>query len=68
MTQNEFRDWLSQPITKAFFAALDFKVEGLKEELAYQAGENPRLDGLKVGAIQALRDLKDVDWFEETQE
>lgn len=68
MTRADFIDWKSHPITKAFFTSINYKIEGLKEELAYQAGDNPRADGTKVGAIQALRDIMDADWFEETQE
>ena len=67
MNRRDFKDWQSQPITKAFFIAIANKVEMLKEELAYSAGENPRYDGTKVGAIQALRDIMEADWFEETQ-
>jgi hypothetical protein len=67
MTRSDFLDWKSHPITKAFFIAINNKVELLKEELAYQAGENSRLDGTKVGAIQALRDIVEADWFEESE-
>lgn len=67
MTRKDFIDWKSHPITKALFTALHNRIEGLKEELAYTAGENSRLDGIKVGAIQAQRDIMDADWFEETE-
>lgn len=67
MNQSDFKDWKSNPVTKAFFVSIVNKVEGLKEELGYQAGESPRMDSMKVGAIQALRDVMDADWFEETQ-
>jgi hypothetical protein len=67
MTLSDFKDWQSHPITKAFFIAVSNKIEGLKQELSYQAGETPRFDSMKVGAIQALRDLNDADFLEETQ-
>ncbi len=68
MNLSDFKDWQSHPITKAFFKSINEKIDGLKDELSYQAGETPRLDSLKVGAIQALRDVLEVDWFEETEE
>jgi len=68
MNRQDFIDWKNSPITKALFAALDTNVRGLQEELSYSAGENARSDGVKVGAIQAYRDVMDADWFEETKE
>jgi len=65
MNQSDFKDWQSYPITKAFFTAVSNRIEGLKEELSYQAGDDSALK--KVGAIQALRDIMDTDWFEETE-
>ena len=65
MNQSDFKDWQSYPITKAFFTAVSNRIEGLKVELSYQAGDDLALK--KVGAIQALRDIMDTDWFEETE-
>jgi len=67
MNQSDFKDWQSYPVTKAFYAAIRVKIEGLKDELSYQAGDDSRTDNIKVGAIQALRDILDADWFEETE-
>lgn len=67
MNRSDFNDWKSQPITKAFFLAIENKIEGLKEELAYQGGESSFLDARKSGAIIALRDVLDLDWIEETE-
>ena len=67
MNLSDFKDWKSNPVTKAFFVSLSNKIEGLKEELSYQAGADVRTDSMKVGAIQALRDVAEADWFEETQ-
>jgi len=63
---SDFKDWQSYPMTKAFFMSVVNRIENLKEELATQAGESLRNDGIKVGSIQALRDVLDTDWFEET--
>lgn len=67
MNQSDFKDWQSYPITKAFFVSVHNRIESLKEELSYNAGVNSEIDSKKVGAIQALRDVLDTDWFEETQ-
>lgn len=67
MTRSDFIDWKNSSITKALFSALSSNIEGLKEELAYGAGENTRSDAIKVGAIQAYRDVLEADWFEETE-
>jgi hypothetical protein len=67
MTKGDFVDWKNSPITKALFLALTNNVEGLKEELASSAGVDTRADAVKVGAIQAFRDVLDTEWFEETE-
>ena len=67
MNRQDFRDWKNSPITRALFIALDNRISGLQAELGYSAGENPLLDSKKVGAIQAIRDVMEADWFEETE-
>jgi hypothetical protein len=67
MNRQDFKDWQSQPITKAYFLAITNRIELLKEELAQSAADDPKWDAVKRGAIAALRDITDVDWFEETQ-
>jgi len=67
MNRQDFVDWKNSPITKALFLALTNNVEGLKEELASSAGVDTRADAVKVGAIQAFRDVLDTEWFEETE-
>jgi hypothetical protein len=68
MNRSDFTDWKSSPITKALYNALETNIRGLEMELGYSAGDDPRLDSKKVGAIQAYRDVLGADWFEETQE
>jgi hypothetical protein len=68
MNHRDFKDWQSYPVTKAFYSAINEKIEGLKNELSWQAGADQRADSVKVGAIQALRDILDADWFEGTQD
>lgn len=66
ITQDDFKDWLSQPVTKAVFEAVQLKIDGLKSELAGSAGLDTRNDGIKVGAISAFVDILDTS-FEEVQ-
>ena len=67
MTRADFIDWKLYPITKTFFIAISNRIEGLKEELAQSAGIDPVADARRSGAIVALRDILDTDWFEETE-
>ena len=67
MNRKDFIDWKSSPITKALYNEVNKRIEGLKEDLSYSAGENAAGDRVKVGAIQAFRDVLDADWFEETE-
>ena len=67
MNLSDFKDWKSSPITKALFTALDRNIQGLEGELGYTAGADPRSDAIKVGAIQAYRDVIAADWFEGTE-
>lgn len=67
MNRKDFTDWKEHPVTQALFKSLEFRIRGLETELGYQAGENPRMDAIKVGAIQAHRDVMDADWFEGTE-
>lgn len=64
MTKDDFVGWKTSLITQAVFMAINNRIEELKEELAQQAGVASYRDGKNVGAIQALRDILDID-FEE---
>lgn len=68
MNRSDFIDWKSSPITKAFFSSVTYRIEELKEELSHIAGSDPLSDAKRTGAIRALRDVLETDWFEETQE
>lgn len=57
----DFIDWKRHPITQEVFLAIQQRIEGLKEELSYGAGENPQTDLVKRGAIQALRDILEME-------
>jgi len=62
MTKKDFIDWKQHPITKEVFAILREKIYGMQIELGMSAGVDPRLDAMKVGAIQACNDVLDLEW------
>ena len=62
MTKSDFLDWKSHPITKEVFAQISSNIYGLQVELGGTAGADVRADGMKVGAIQALQDIQDIDF------
>jgi hypothetical protein len=68
LTKNEYVDWRSSPATQEVFEEIKSRIEGLKEELAYVAGEDPRADGVKVGAIAAFTDILNTTYSEVTQD
>ena len=69
MSKDEFVMWKQHPVTKLFFSAILENVEGLKQELAVEAGIDPLQDRTKVGAIKAFTDILTVqaDDLEETR-
>jgi hypothetical protein len=68
LTKNEYIDWKSSPATQEVFDDLARRVEGLKDELAGSAGEDPRADAWRVGAIQAYRDILATTYEEVNQD
>ena len=62
MTKSDFLDWKSHPITKEVFAQISSNIYGLQVELGGTAGKDAWADTLKVGAIQALSDILDMDF------
>lgn len=68
MTKKDFVDWKQNPVTTDFFKQIQYRITGLKDELASSAGINPRDDAWRAGGIQAFQDVLDSDWFEETEE
>lgn len=56
---SDFELWKSDPVTKAFYAAAQDRVEQAKEVLSVQAGEDPKQDNLLRGLIMAYREMQD---------
>jgi hypothetical protein len=60
-------DWKQHPVTVEFFMELKSRIEGLKEEIVGGVlSESPELLTFKAGAIQAFRDIQEIDFIEES--
>ena len=70
ISRNDFDNWKSDPVTKAFFQAAQERVEEAKDVLSVEAGLNPVQDNTLRGLIQAYREIQDfrVEDIEEVQE
>jgi len=60
ITKADFIDWKTHPVTKEVFASLHERIFQLQEELGGSAGIDTRMDAMKVGAIQACKDLLEM--------
>lgn len=58
-TKSDFDAWKQNPVTKAFFAAAQERVEDAKDVLSVEAGLNTVQDNLLRGLIQAYREMQD---------
>jgi len=70
ISRNDFDNWKSDPVTKAFFQAAQERIEEAKDVLSVEAGLNPIQDNTLRGLIQAYREIQDfrVEDIEEVQE
>ena len=59
ITATEFADWKSDPVTKAFFAACQQRIEDAKDNLAISAGLMPTEDNFMRGFIRAYTEMFD---------
>jgi len=62
MTKSEFIDWKKSNVTQVIFARLKDRVENLKENLIFSAGQNPIQDAAISGSIRAYLDLLNIDF------
>lgn len=65
VTPEEFLDWKTNLVTKAFFEASTERVEDAKEILAGQAGRDPAEDSFFRGFIFAYREMAQFKVSEE---
>lgn len=64
VTKDSFRDWKSNPVTKAVFAEIHNMIHESQERLGNSAGLDPLNDRYISGAIAAYRDLLNIDFSE----
>ena len=69
MNKADFIDWKRHPVTQVVFSQLKDRVQSLYEMLGDSAGLNSAQDARLVGAIQAYKDMLNIEFEgeEETQ-
>lgn len=69
MNKADFIDWKRHPVTQVVFSQLNQRIEDLRAMLGDSAGVNPVQDSQFVGAIQAYKDIVNIEYEgdEETQ-
>ena len=68
MTEDEFKDWHANRVTKQVFNTIAKRIYDLQVDLGTSAGLDVREDAKKVGAIQAYTDLLEIEFEEESHE
>jgi predicted translin family RNA/ssDNA-binding protein len=67
VTKEDFIDWKSHPVTKAYFQTVADRIGELKEQLVGEVGsEDFHQAARTTGAIRVLLDILEID-FEESQ-
>lgn len=64
VTKESFRDWKSNPVTKAVFNDLFDRIQRIREDLGNTAGIDPLMDRYKAGAINAYSDMINIEYDE----
>ena len=59
VSPEQFITWKEDPVTKAFFAACQERIEDAKDILANEAGKDPDNDNFFRGFIYAYNEMKD---------
>lgn len=67
MNKSDFLDWKRHPVTQVVFSQLQARVQDLQEILGQSAGENPMQDRMYVGALNAYKDILNMDFEGETE-
>lgn len=61
MNKADLVDWKRHPVTQAVFSQLQERIQSLYEMLGDSAGQNPVQDARFSGAIQAYKDMLNID-------
>lgn len=64
VTKDSFRDWKSNPVTKAVLDEIYRRVQTIQEDLSNTAGLEPLWDRYKVGAANAYTDILKIEFDE----
>lgn len=65
VSKTDFDIWKTDPVTKAYFSTIQFRIDEAKEILSYSAGSDPLNDKYLVGMLQAFREMLEVKVAEE---
>lgn len=57
VTKEEWIEWKNHPVTKAFYEAVEIRVEESKDLLSYSAGVDQAQDNYWRGFIGAYREM-----------
>lgn len=57
VTKEEWLDWKRNPVTKAFYDAVEERIEDAKDMLSSSAGVDPTTDNFYRGFINAYREM-----------
>jgi len=61
ITKDEWTDWKTHPVTKAFFEAIQYRIDDAKEDLSRSAGLEPDNDNWYRGFCHAYREALEFD-------
>ena len=67
MNKSDFYDWKRHPVTQVVFSQIKERINTLKDMLGESAGENPIQDSKFVGALQAYKDLLNIEYESEEE-
>jgi len=65
VSKSDFDNWKLDPVTKAYFSAVQDRIDEAREILSYSAGTDSLYDKHLVGMIQAFREMLDIKVTEE---
>ena len=57
ISQSDYQDWKSNPVTKAYMLAVAESIGQVKEDLAVRAGLNSTEDNFYRGYVAAMNDV-----------
>lgn len=66
MTKSDFVDWKHHPVTEEVFRKLQTRVKEVQELLGMSAGLDSLQDRMYVGALNAYRDILEIEYEEES--